>query len=856
MITDDVLAELLYDIQKPGRYTNGEWNSLTKDLQNIKARIALVFPDVYEIGMSYLGQKILYSLLNSHPSLSAERVYVPWVDFEQRLRDEKVPLFSLETRSPLSEFDILGFSLLYDLNYSNVLTVLDLAKIPLHASQRNESHPLVIAGGPSAFNPEPLTDFFDIFLIGDGEEAFFEMIDKFITLKEKKERRQTILREMTEIKSVYVPSLYETYLPESSSLLAVRSQENAPTRISKRVFSPFQKSHFPKDIVVPNIQTVFDRTSVEIARGCPEKCRFCQAMSIYFPPRIKDPEFLRKTLSESIRSTGYESASLASLSVGDYPYLDKVTMSLMDELEQQHISLSLSSLRPKCLTQNVVRSIAKVRKTGFTLVPEAGTDRLRKVINKNMKDEEVMKAAAFAFGNGWQLIKLYFMIGLPTEQYEDLDGIVGMVEDIMTLGRKILKHAPRINISISSFIPKPHTPFQWERMEAEKVLNEKHTYIKARLKSFRSVQFKKHSIKSSVLEAVLSRGDRRLNRVIYKAWTQGARFDSWDDMFCFPIWENAFIDEGIDYSMYLAPLDPESELPWDHIDIGIKKSYLLQEMQKAYREESTPSCRKVKCKECQGCMWQPMYRKRYPRLIGLTAEQKKWFGRKTKNLNRYRVTYEKTGFARFLSHQDVMRVIQRSFRRADISVVYSQGYHPKMKMSFLPALALGMEGLDEKLEFKSQYSFSEKTFLPRVNAFCPRGIRFKALERRRDGMPSLMQELKGFMYSVDMNAGSPPRSPGQFPKNKQKNKDDDEIIRARMDKVRNALSEKGVERISFNRKKGKLQFLILQTAKKQTRPQDVVQELFLTTNPVYSLCRKNVLFHGKIPDDVSSGKMT
>jgi len=564
--------KILENVQKPGRYIGGEWNEVRKNPELVESKIALVFPDLYEIGMSYLGQKILYSILNMKSSILAERVFSPWMDCENELRKRDIPLFSIENKIPLNKFDILGFSLLYELNYSNILTILDLGRIPIFSSERNLNFPLVIAGGPAVFNPEPVADIFDLFLIGDGEEAFLEIIEKFKMLKAELKEKNAVLKEMAKIKGVYVPSLYTAYKPYNSCLLAEKPGSDVPASIEKRVMFPFHKAPFPDKIIVPNISAIFNRIAVEVARGCPQNCRFCQARNIYFPHRIRRPSFIIKKVMSNMQSTGYEDVSLAALSVGDYPYLNELIDNLMRELYEQKVSLSLSSLRPECLSSDIAENIIKVRKTGFTLVPEAGTERLRRVINKHLNDNDLQEASRNAFSQGWRKIKLYFMVGLPTEEEEDLQGIVDLVEEIIGIGRGIMKRPPMINLSVSSFIPKPHTPFQWLKMEDEICLEEKHKFLKLRLKKYPFIRFKKHSIKNSILEAAFSRGDRNLSSVLLRAWENGARFDSWNDLFNFPIWKKAFDSESVDYSSYLSDLKRDAILPWDHIDRHQEKS--------------------------------------------------------------------------------------------------------------------------------------------------------------------------------------------------------------------------------------------------------------------------------------------
>ena len=745
----DRLESVLEQVEKPGRYIGGEWNSIRKDLAQVEVTIALVFPDVYEIGMSYLGQKVLYDILNRHPALAAERVYAPWPDFESSLRAAGIPLFSLESRRPLNRFDILGFSLLYELNYSNILTVLDLGGIPFLSSERGEGDPLVLAGGPAAFNPEPVSDLFDAFLIGDGEEAFVEMAEKFRALRKAGAKRELILKGLGEVPGVYVPSLYESYVPARSVLLARRPKTDAPPVIEKRVKSPLGRPTYPEAIVVPDVQAVFDRVTVEVARGCPQRCRFCQATGIYFPFRIMEPALVQKRVRNSLAATGLEDVSLTALSIGDYPYLDETVTALMSELARNRVALSLSSLRPKGLSASIAEDILKVRKTGFTLVPEAGTDRLRRVINKELDNRDLREAAATAFKRGWRLLKLYFMVGLPTEKDEDLQGIVRLVEDVLELGRSVMKSPPRINLSLSSFIPKPHTPFQWLAMDDEGTLREKQRFIRSSLSRHRSVVIKDHPTRSSVLEAVFSRGDRRLGPVLIQAWKRGARFDSWKDRFNFSHWEAAFSSEGLDYRSYLGSLERDAVLPWDHIRTGIKKEFLLSELDKGLREERTASCLVTDCRKCRGCNSRHRPQTATPPIIKARPRQTAFFGRPTNEAIRYEVSYEKSGLTRFLSHRDLTNHLRRSLRRAGIEVAHSAGFHPRMLVSYAPALPLGMEAREECFEFKCFYRLDERALLRRLNRSTRSGIRFLKVRRVKDSEPPLNERIRSMVYSLD-----------------------------------------------------------------------------------------------------------
>jgi radical SAM family uncharacterized protein/radical SAM-linked protein len=843
MIITRELEKALRNVQKPGRYVGGEWNAIIKNPERVKAKIALVFPDLYEIGMSHIGQKILYSLLNRSPSVLAERVFAPWPDFEKELRNRDIPLFSLENRIPLSRFDILGFSLLYELNYSNILTILELGKIPFLSSERNMESPLVIAGGPAAFNPEPVADLFDLFLIGDGEEAVFEILDTFIAMKDQTNKKEEVLEEMMKIDGVYVPTLYTPYFPAQSSLLAVEPKNDAPLRVKKRVITPFSLEHFPEGIIVPNIQVVFDRVSVEAERGCPQSCRFCQATHLYFPSRVKNPTDVAQTVLNNVRVTGYEDASLSALSIGDYPYLDQTVKVLMDQFQDRQISLSVSSLRPKGLSSELAENILRVRKTGFTLVPEAGTERLRRVINKSLDDKDIWEAVQNAFTRGWRLLKLYFMVGLPTEREEDLDGIVDLVKEIIRMGYKILKKSPQINLSISSFIPKAHTPFQWESMEDEDTLIKKHAYVKSRLKKYSFVKFKEHNLKNALLEAIFSRGDRRLTPVVVRAWQAGARFDSWSDIFQYQYWEDSFQAYDIDFHQYLGRLGESAVLPWDHIDTGINKSHLIEELHRAQKEEYSPKCLDRSCAECQGCSLAPLLVEDFGKQLELPEKEFPLFGIRSESVSRYLAFYSKGDSAKYFSHSDLNNIIQRGFRRAGIRVSFTKGFHPKMIVSYPPALPLGMEGKEEVIEFRSDCDLPCDKFAVHLNGFLPPGIRFSGLERLEWSALSLIDRIQNIVYSVDLSAEQVFDTLKNSELNmKETHFDIVENAEGRVDKYKKDIGHVSMVQLSVNRNEKKLFLDITFDPKKIIRPQDVVSEIFGITNPVYDMARERIVF--------------
>jgi len=824
-INDEVLDKILMQVIKPARYIGGEWNEIKKDPTSAEVKIALAFPDTYELGMSSIGLRILYKIINSQPHLLAERVFAPWTDLEQKLKTSKLPLYSLENKLPLFQFDIIGFSLLYELNFTNVLTMLDLGGIRLFSAERSAKDPLVIAGGPSCFNPEPLVDFIDAFFIGDGEEAILEIISTYQRWQEKGASRSELLAALAGIKGMYVPRFYQAQaqsLPQPQSqgqpkvqaqsqaqgnfpLLFVEPRDSYPARIEKRIVYDLDRVLYPESTLVPSTEIVFDRVQVEIARGCPQRCRFCQATSLYFPHRLRSLEKVKNLALTNLESSGYDEVALTALSASDYPYLASLVREMMASLLPQKIALSFPSLRPGGVSKDIVDSIIKVRKTGLTIVPEAGTERLRRVINKHLSDEEIWEAARAAFSRGWRLLKLYFMVGLPTEKEEDLEGIVRIVEEILKIGVSILKVAPQINLSISSFIPKPHTPFQWEAMESPERLQEKISFLKKRLRKYPTVWFKDHPVATSVLEAVISRGDRRVGEVIRIAWEKGARFDSWSDTFNFELWKESFQEAGLDYRVYLAKIPLRAKLPWEHISSGFKKKALLQELRRAYREERTPSCFRRDCRFCQGCEFPHLVNKlnQETKRVSSELEKKSSFSRgltreelikknsssevlgqeelnkkssvpldlgreelREKNLSgadlspegierkarnnliRYRFYFEKKGPARFLSHLDLINTIPRILRRAGVAVAFSQGYHPKMKLTFLPALPLGMTSRQEIFELQAKGPLEEKEVVSKLNKLSPPGIVFQEIRKVSPQQPSLNREIKAVLYSL------------------------------------------------------------------------------------------------------------
>jgi pyruvate-formate lyase-activating enzyme len=519
--------------------------------------------------------------------------------------------------------------------------------------------------------------------------------------------------------------------------------------VAKRILPDLDEVPFPAAIVVPNVQTVFDRVAVEVARGCPQKCRFCQATSLYAPFRVRDPRAVVDSVAESVAATGYEDASLFALSVGDYPFLEPAVEALMEGLAKDRVAVSVSSLRPGDLSPELARAIQRVRKTGFTLVPEAGSDRLRRVINKNLTEAEILTGAANAFREGWDLLKLYVMIGLPTETAEDVAAIPELVEKILAVGKGILGRVPRIHLSVSSFIPKPHTPFQWAAMDEEGVLREKQTRVKRGLKGRRSVEVKVHPVESSALEAVFSRGDRRLGNVLIRAWRKGARFDSWTDRFRPDLWNEALAEEGVDPGEYRRALDPGLPLPWDHIQTGLAPEFFRREFERAMKAEPTPSCLEEKCGLCQGCDYGPGLRKSFALPPDLRTPGRAPGRTPSAELVRYRALYRKEGPARFIGHGDLVLTIQRILRRAGIRPAYSEGFHPKMRLVFPPPLPLGMAGRAEVFEFRAEPGLAGGEFLEAVRRQAPPGIKFVGLDRLEAGSPAFHEIIRAVEYGLE-----------------------------------------------------------------------------------------------------------
>lgn len=601
-IKDYIYDKLLPKVERPGRYIGTEWNSVHKALKGIDIRFAFCFPDSYEVGMSHLGMKILYHLLNDQKDIYCERVFAPWPDMESLMRKEDIKLFALESRDYIQDFDFVGFTLQYEMSYTNIINMLDLAGIPKLASQRREGDPFVVAGGPCAYNPEPLSDFIDFFMLGEGEEQMLEVMEAYRQWKAKGMKREEFLELVSKVRGVYVPSFYDVSYNEDNTIKSIMpNKEGVPERVKKRVIKDLNKAYFPDKIIVPFIDIVHDRIMLEIFRGCTRGCRFCQAGMVYRPVRERTVEELLSIAERLVESSGYEEISLSSLSTGDYSKLSELAEKLLSRYEKDRIGLSLPSLRIDSISLKLLQEVQKVRKTGLTFAPEAGSQRLRDVINKNVTEEDLINSVGAAFDLGYSNVKLYFMIGLPTETMEDVEGIAELGYKVMERYYQVPKdqrgRGINVTISTSCFVPKPFTPFQWEPQDTIEAMREKQKHLQKMLRK-KGFTYNWHDPNLSLLEAVFARGDRRLSKVLIRAWELGCKFDGWDEYFKYEAWLQAFKDCGIEPEFYaLRKRELEEVLPWSHMDVGVTKKYLKSEYKKALKGETTRDCRTV----CTGC---------------------------------------------------------------------------------------------------------------------------------------------------------------------------------------------------------------------------------------------------------------
>jgi radical SAM family uncharacterized protein/radical SAM-linked protein len=760
-------ADFIQKVMKPARYLGGEYQSVTKDWDSVQVRICLAFPDLYDIGMSHLGTKILYSLLNRHADIACERAFAPWTDMEAELRTRGLPVLSLESARPLRDFDVVGFSLQYEMTFTNLLNLLDLSGLPLRTKDRPDTAPLIIAGGPTATHPEPIAPFVDAFLVGDAEELLPRSLLAIARARAEGRSRREVLLGLAELGGWYCPSLYEREEDERSGLLVVRrvTDRRAPLPVRRAFVEDISRYRFPTDAPVAAAEAIFDRMSVEIARGCTEGCRFCQAGMIYRPVRERDPAEVVEVVLEAIRNGGYDEVSLTSLSTADYSCISPLLKRVVDRLREEKATLSVSSLRAYGLAEDLLDEISSVKATGLTFAPEAGTQRMRDVVNKNITEADLLTTAERVFSRGWNRMKLYFMIGLPTEQDEDVLGIVETAARARDVG---IRHQRKVEVtaSVSSHVPKPHTPFQWAAMDGPEEIERKQALLRGAAREHR-VKLRHHDARVSWIEGIIARGDARVADLIEAAWRKGCRFDGWDDQLRFDAWKEAISETGLDPQHYLRTLPVDGGLPWDHLDVGLEPGFLAQEYKRALKDRLSPPCgkpkgmqvhhtnlqeaegdtRKLVCYHCGvACDLTQMREERIGFLTKLEARlpstpqsrpapwraiRKDARGRNLPPaylepplIARYRLVFTKLGHAALQSQLDLIRAIPRILRRASLALRYTQGFSPRPFATYGPALPLGTPSLYEVADIDLTELIGETELLARLAPVSDPGIGF------------------------------------------------------------------------------------------------------------------------------------
>ncbi len=778
-------AEFLHQLAKPARYVGGEFQSVTKGWQDVQLHYALAFPDLYDIGMSHLGTKILYKIVNELPWASGERVFTPWPDLEAELRARDLPLLSLESWRPLSDFDVVGFSLQTELNWTNLLNMLDLGGIPLRAEARTEATAFVIAGGPNATHPEPLAPFVDAFLIGDGERSLPELLAVVRDGRAAGLPRREILARMAALEGTYCPALYRTAVVDEGGFMVVTeaTDERAPARVKRTHIEDINAYPFPDDAPVAAAEAIFDRMSIEIARGCTEGCRFCQAGMIYRPVRERSPDAVVKTVLSAVDQAGYDEVSLTTLSTADYSAISPLIKQVAGELEPRNAALSVASLRAYGLAEDLFDDISTIRASSLTFAPEAGTQRMRDVINKNINDSDLDTTAHRVFARQWRKMKCYFMIGLPSETDEDVQGIVRTASRMRDIGHQYKKGAT-VTVSVSSHVPKPHTPFQWAAMDSlEEIARKQRILAVGCIEN--KLKWRRHDPRTSFLECVLGRGDRTLADALEHAFRAGARFDGWDEHLRFDLWEEAFEVCGIVTDRFTGRLRGDVALPWDHIDVGLADGFLAREYKRSVRSGLSPPCgkpagaqvhhtnvadaesegRKLVCYHCGvACDLSAMRDERIDFLRQLGAETPRVApavearepavaGRPPREpylgpVYRYRLRYTRQGAEALSSHLDLVRAMPRLLRRAGLPLRYSDGFHPKPVLAFAPALPLGTTSQGELLDMDLTAWFEPDEMLSRLRAASTEGLRPLAVEHVPLDAPRLGVALRRAIYAI------------------------------------------------------------------------------------------------------------